>query len=390
MLGIAARILVFGLLTPILWLIEPFRRIRLTHLWCARFGPLAYNTHLFLGRLAVDGPEHRTTRLYFGAKPANRQLFDMWKRRIPIIESRVLSALYHHAGPGMAKSRFFAPLPQDMTSFRALDAGPMLSFTTAEERRGRALLEEMGIGSDDWFICFQGRDALYHRQRADLGDSGAHRNVDVATYLKAARHVTARGGFALRVGAVAERPLPDIADPRVIDYACRHRSDFGDIYLLGHCRFLLGCSTGTNSLPPLFKHPTAQANTMPLRPVPMGRQSLYIPVFIHEQTTGRRLDFAEIESLGAYEYDDRAKTMIWEYPGHLEKLGFRIVPNDEDDILDLCLDMLDRLEGRPADSEALECQQFYKRRYFANIPDMDFAPDIGPRFALKYRHLFSG
>lgn len=389
LLGLVARVILFGLLTPILWLVEPIWRFRLTHLWCARFGPLAYNTHLFLGRLAVDGPERRTTRIFFGAKPANRQLFEMWKREIPILESRILSALYHYGGPRVVRSRFFAPLAQDMVSFRALDTGPMVSFTADEEHRGRSLLKKMGLGSEDWFICFQGRDSLYHHQRADLGDSGTHRNVDVLTYLKAARHVTSLGGYALRVGAVAEAPLPPTANTRIIDYAHGHRSDFGDIYLLGRCRFLLGCSTGTNSLPPLFSHPTAQANTLPLRPVPMGRQSLYIPVFIHRQTDDRRLTFTELETLGAYEYHDRAKTAAWEYPGGLERLGLRIVVNDEDDILDLCLDMLDQLEGRPPDPQAVAIQRWYKSRFFGDLPEVDFAPNMGPRFILKHRHLFA-
>ena len=32
-----------------------------------------------------------------------------------------------------------------------------LFFTEEEEEKGRVLLAEMGIGADDWFVCFHAR-----------------------------------------------------------------------------------------------------------------------------------------------------------------------------------------------------------------------------------------
>ena len=319
-LQIACRAVTVVVILPLLWLIEPFWRLRFTHLWCARFGPLAFNTHLWLGKLATEGAEQRTTRVFFGARPANRQLFDMWKRVLPVVESDWLSAFYHYAGPAASGTRFFKPLPQEFANHRALRHQPVLSFNAEDEARGQRLLAEMGVGPGEWWVCFQAREALFHQQRG-LGDSGSHRNCGIENYLPAAHAIAARGGWALRMGATAERPLPETGERRIVDYAARHRSDFGDIYLLGNCRFLLCAGTGTESIPPLFDRPVAKANMMPLRPTPVGRNGLYIPKMIREIAVGTVLTYARCAELGAYDYDDLANTRRWEYPGTLEKIG---------------------------------------------------------------------
>jgi putative glycosyltransferase (TIGR04372 family) len=189
------------------------------------------------------------------------------------------------------------------------------------------------------------------------------------------------------MGAVVERPLPAHGNSRIIDYATQHRSDFGDIYLLGKCRFLLCCGTGTESVPPLFGIPVAKANMMPLRPTPVGANGLYIPKLIRPLAGGRPLSFAECAEMGAYAYGDRAREMVWEYPGRLEQLGYTPDENEAEDILDLCLDMLDLLDGIPSDSEAARLQALYQSRFFGHFPDACLLPKIGARFALKYRNL---
>ncbi len=386
MLRALCQAVVIGLVLPVLWLVEPFRRIRLTHLWCARLGPLAFNTHGWVGRRRLDGPEPRTTRIFFGARPANAQLFAMWKRVLPIVESRLASAFYHYCGEMLSGTRFFRPLPQAFHDYQALCVQPVLSFTEQEEKRGRRLLTGMGMPEQAWFICFQARDPAFHQQRGQ-GDSGSHRNCRIDNYLPAAHEISRRGGWALRMGAVVERPLPETGDSRVVDYATRHRSDFGDIYLLGKCRFLLCCGTGTESVPPLFGIPVAKANMMPLRPTPVGAGGLYIPKLIRPLAGGEPISFGVCAEMGAYIYDDREREKVWEYPGRLEALGFTSEENGADDILDLCLDMLDQLDGVAPDPQAARLQALYQTRFFGHFPDAHLLPKIGSRFALKYRHL---
>lgn len=383
------RALVAGVLwlvvVPLLWLVEPVWRVRITHLWCARFGPLAYNTHLWVGRRRLDGPERRTTRLLIGANPANRPLFEMWKRVLPIIDSRFLSAIYHYAGPRLTRTRFFTPLPDHYDDHAAMATGPVLAFTEEEEARGRRLLAEMGLGPDDWFVVFQNRDARFHASLGK-GDSGTHRLCALDAFLPAAQEITRRGGFAIRIGAAVSAPLPDSGNPRIVDYATRHRSDWGDIFLLGHCRFLLAPGTGTVFVPGVFGRPVAQTSMLPLIPNPLGPHSLYMPQRLRDLNSGDELTFAALQARGAYRYDLPQKAFL-RFPSEMDENSLVLAETPSEDILDLCLDMLDRLDGIAAAPDAAKVQALYKRRFFAHVRDVDLMPDIGARFALKYRHL---
>ena len=379
-------------LVPALRLIEPVWKIRITPLHTARMGHLTFNTHIHISRREIEGPEPRTTRIIFGADPCNRQLFDMLKRRIPIVESRAMSAWFNYDYDYLAGTPFFGFLPGFSTEHREIDHnGAVLSFTEEEEAKGKALLRDIGIGDNDWFVCFQARDPAYQVARGGPTDEFRHRDCDIATFLKAARHIAARGGFAVRYGSVVARPLGDLGDSRIVDYSTLFRSDFGDVYLAAKCRFMLGAGTGSILLPPMFNVPVALTNHVPLRVNPTRRHSLYIPKLFREAKSGRWLTCREWEALGMYEHNLVVPYTRWDFPETYDKEGIELVNNSEDDILDLALDMLDRLEGRAPPPEAAELQAFYKRRFYAHVPGMAaHGPDIGARFALKYRDILAG
>ena len=96
----------------------------------------------------------------------------------------------------------------------------------------------MGIGADDWFVCMHARDTSYLREwrpeYADAWDKVDFKNASIESYVKAAEYIAAQGGFVLRYGAVVEKPFPVTDNPRIIDYATKHRSDFMDIFLAAH------------------------------------------------------------------------------------------------------------------------------------------------------------
>lgn len=375
---------------PVVFLLRPFVTVRLVHLYTARLGHLALNTHQYLANRLVPGPEKRAWHLFFGAAPCNRQLFTMYKRRIPIIESRVVSALYHYLGEDSWVRRLacFSPLPTANARHRAIAvAGPVLSFSNEEKRQGAELLLSMGLAPNDWFVCFQSRDPAFHIKRGAGGDNKQHRNCRIETFLKAAQYIADRGGYAIRIGSTAESRLPEGLSRRVIDYTNKFRSDFGDIYLLGNCRFLLGSSTGTTAIPSLFGLPVASTNNFPMHFNPVGPRSLIIPKILLGTNGKGPIPFSDLAKLGAFSY--RAENVHkWDNFDFYRRLGCEIVDNNEDDILDLCLDMFDRIEGHAPPGDSAELQRLFKRRFLAPQTDeYEYTPDIGPRFALKYRYL---
>lgn len=391
------RLLADGIILPLSSALCSLRQFKLTPLYTARLGHLALNTHLFVAARNLGSPEGTSSQIFFGANPVNRQLFQMWKREIPIIESRLLSAFYQFTSDILDRAECFWPLPEHfprpnkkplVQPFWSIDqAGPVLSFTPEEHRQGGDLLRQMGLSKDDWFICFHAADSAY-REAINGTDERYHRVCKVETFLSAAVKIVELGGYAVRVGSVNSQPLPVDLNPKIIDYSTQFRSDFGDIYLLGNCRFFLGSPAGTLAVPPLFGIPVAIANRLPYAVDPLTRQSLFMPKLLKERSSGRLLHFREVfEYLGGREAFimppasfDRPETYIND--------RLNLVDNTDDEILDLTLDMLEQYANTLPDSSAIQLQAAYKRIFFNGLSDMtDHAPDIGPRFAIKYRAL---
>lgn len=377
-------------LSALLWLVEPFWRLRITPMWASRIGELALTTHTYVARRYLKGPEPRTIRVFLAGETCNRQLLDMWKRVIPVVESRVLAGIYQAAAGRLERSRFLRPLGMQVFSEQhaLIDrAGPVLTFTATEEKRGRILLERMGVQPGGWFVCIQARDPSYHTQRVGQ-DAKSHRNCRIDTFLPAARHLVSLGATVLRVGATAETKLEE--ESGIIDYTSRFREDFGDIYLLGRCRFFVCGATGTSSVPTLFGTPVIAVNLLPLTPNPWGRASLMAPKRFRDAVSGAMVPYAEVARLGAFSFAPEARR-DWDDAAHYARLGLVLVDNEPEDILAICQDMIDQFDGRPADPEAVRLQALYKSRFYADSPDfIAHGCQLGPSFALKYRSLIEG
>lgn len=382
-------LLVFPVL-PVLYLIEPFYRIRFGTMYTQRIGHLAANADILLRGLQLENAPSRSLYLIFGWAPCNRQLFDMWLRiavpGVRFIESRFGTRILFAWRPILTKTRFWRDHRVAGTEYYLYNhTKPVLSFTEDEERKGRALLAEMGIGPDDWFVCFHARDGAYFlKWRPELEEHWKKRdfrNVDITRFLKAAEYIASRGGFALRFGAHVEKPLPDTGNPRIIDYSTKFRNDFMDIYLCAKCRFFIGCASGPDILPTAFNVPVLSAGHFPYNHSHYRQGDIIIPRLLVTPGGGRPVSYWEAQKAGYYV---GWKEAVASHPSmHL----FDMLDVDPDDIVDGCKDMLDALAGKEPPPEAREIQEFYAGRYLSHADGYRHAAKIAPSFALKYQHL---
>jgi len=261
-----------------------------------------------------------------------------------------------------------------------------LSFTEEEEKRGRELLSKMGVGEDDWFACFHARDGKYFRQwRPNLIDHWKKtdfRNSLIESYMPAAEYISSRGGFAIRMGAVVEKPLSETGNPRIIDYASKFRSDFMDVYLCAKCRFFLSSASGIDYVSTIFDKPIAVVNFFP-HTVSYNRQfDLVIPRLIKPVEGDRIVSYPEASEAGFYA---AAPTGTDAHNYHKKKFCFQV--HDADDTLDLCKDMIDSLDGIPLSQDAQDFQKRYADKYWSHHDHYQLLGKVGPRFLSKYRHL---
>lgn len=367
----------------LLRLLEPWRRIRVGLIPYERIGHLAINTERFL-RASARTPDAKVSAILVSGPPANEQLLKMIARRTQVVSSRWALRFYAHGlQPFIAGGRFDLDLPFNGNEYADMaGAGPQLSFTPEEHERGRRLLRRMGIPEGAAFFCFHSRDKAYldNRHAYCSREQWAYhdyRDCDVANYLPAAEGLAARGLYALRMGSVVEAPLPREA-PRVIDYATRFRDDFGDAYLLAHCKFMLGNTAGVACVPPIFNVPVALANFAPLGYGPWRAGDLFLPK-TYRDSQGRAIPFRRIVDLGA---------SMWTRSDQFENADIAVVQNTAEDITGLAEEMDARLDNRwtPA-AEDEDLQQCFRAVFPPAHPITGFPARVGALFLRRHRDL---
>ncbi len=379
----------FIIILPVLYLVEPFRKIRLGELIDDRIGHLAVNTLIFVRQQEMNGGAARTTHIFIASNPANVQLLRMWKRKLNIVQSLWLRRVFAGIAPVLKKTRFYQSLDYVGIEHKEMSVKkPILSFTDEEEKHGQDLLQKMGISENDWFVCFHARDPSYLVNRSGHGIQDnlfEVRNCSINNYAKAARWISDQGGFVLRMGKIVDTSL-DIADPRIIDYSTLYQNDFMDVYLSAKCRFFLGCSCGLLYVPMLFGVPMGATNFAPFCDTGHGLLTTYIPKHLRRKGAVAFTSFVEARDIGLYDIQPGAN-IGWNKRPYYDASDTELVENDEDDILDLCMDMMDIISGKASSSRRQRLQGAYRKLYNSTLNDNTFAGQVGPRFAEKYAAL---
>lgn len=331
-------ILALFVISP-LYLISIFKKIKIGCLHYDRIGHLALNTDLFLRRQQIYGKDTKALYVFLSGKPCNRQLLEMFKSHLFILESAFAVRIYNMCLPLLKRTRFFQPLPMNSNEYYEFNnADPSLFFTKEEEAKGKMFLESIGIEEDDWFVCLFARDNAYLNSIYPDRDWSYHdyRNADIYSFLDACEYITTKGGYVLRVGYPVEKPL--VTDnPRIIDYSSKYRIDFLDIYLPAKCKFFVGTTSGLADLPIIFDVPRIGTNHLPVCEKPIGKNCIYIPKIIKKRDSGEGVPYCFFLNC-----ENERKF----YDGNkFEEMGFIIEDNSPRDILNVTIEMNDKLDN---------------------------------------------
>jgi putative glycosyltransferase (TIGR04372 family) len=369
----------------VLWALEFVRPIRLATLTTERIGHLALNMETYARR---NRENKKYSMIFFCASAANETLIEIWSRYFRFVRNRHINRLFYFASPYLKQTRFCIDISKEYSdisadSFEAYSVcPPVIALNSAEDAEGRRLLHNMGMEDGAQWMCFHSRDAAFRGQLPGSRDS--NRNCSINNFLDAARWIADQGVYAVRMGAIVEQPIMDLG-PRVLDYGTRYRSDFMDIYLSARCKFFLGAATGLSCVPVAFNTPLAITNLVPLSLAGQGATTLYTPKLLRRREDGIFLPFAEAARKGLFNVDPVGLVRL-DRPEIYDELGLEWVENSAEDVLELCQDMWDQVNGIAPPPAAAEVQNAY-RRLHQGAHGGPYAGRIGPRFALRYAHL---
>ena len=361
--------------------LRPVLLIRMAQLRSERIGHFALSTELYLCERDVGVQRRGTLDIFFHASPVcNQQLKKMWDRTLRVSSLANLPFWINRFLPGNAPHE--VPIPPDRDIHGLLARTPVhLSFTPDEESRGIRELGEFGVADGDQFVCFIARDSAYLESVLPGLDWSYHdfRNSDVKTYLPALESLSERGCYSIRMGAIVNGPMPT-SSSMIIDYAHKFRTDFMDIYLSAKCKFFLTSSTGIDGVSMIFRRPLAVVNYIPLEQVwTWVENGLFILKRLYLEREQRFLTFREILESGVGRYD---RSDLYKQD------GITVIGNTPDEIMDLVVEMDERLSGTWQTSEEDEQLQ----RQFADLFKSSslhghIAARVGAKFLRQNRDL---
>ena len=377
---------------PVLYLLEPFVRLRFGHLHNQRIGHLVLNPHLFIGAQQITGRPDRTLYFFFVWDPANQQYLDMLKRVLPIYQNRSAARLFYLFLPVIKHTRFHEPfsMHEPWRRYHIINkCEPYHEFIPDEEKRGSSLLQDMGLTKKDWFVLFNSRDLKYittwRPQKAEFfQENTEYRSCDIKNFMLAAEFITSLGGYAIRVGSVVSEPLPETDNPKIIDYATQFRSDFGDIYLSAKCRAFVSPASGICEPAGVFGNPVTMVNCSPFHR-PYRTHDQYIPKKIFSKKLNRLLTFPEAYDLGFFNEEENY------FLGSLcEREHCELVQNSPEEIRDAAADILDARNGVTPSPGARELQNYYLNKFHTINGHIYEGAAISPSFAVRHRDLIIG
>lgn len=343
----------------IIRLMAPWYLVRFGTLISPRIGHFAANTEIYLCErdAGINVPKkHHVDLFYFQSWPpvSNEQLARMWKRVLNIWPAWILNPIVrlNRLMPGSGQHEVGHNTQSDRDVFNLLDRfPPHLEFTDEEEKRGAEGLNRMGIPTGAPFVCLNVRDNAYLDAQMPGGDWSYHdyRDSDIQNYVMAAEELASRGYFVLRMGAIVRDSILT-SNKRILDYATNgSRSDFMDIFLGAKCDFCISVGSGYGSVPVIFRRPMVYVNYIPIGILyTFSKNFLGIVKHHVSEDSGRELTLSQIFS---------ANVELAGATSEFKDRRVKLLENTPEEILDVVIEMSDRLRGTWIPSEGDEDRQ---------------------------------
>ena len=337
----------------IIRLVSPWYLVRFENIKSNRIGHFAANTELYCCEIetGINKPKKPYLDLFYYDDISNQQLAKMWKRKLNIIPRWLLSPIHNlnkflvNAFPSFEKHNIGNNTCGDRDVHNLMDGSKThLEFTKAEEMLGRKYLKKFGVSEKDKFVCLVVNDSSYLNTHHPHNDWSYHnyRNANIDNYILAAEELASRGYFVFRMGKIVSRPLKS-SNHKIIDYASSNlRNDFMDIYLAAKCTFCISASSGFEMVPVIFRKPIVQI-VVPLMDANTENKRVLVLTRHHfSKEKKRKLTLSEI-ALSEIAGCDRTEKF--------EALGVEIIENSPEEIKDVAVEAIERIEGKWENTE---------------------------------------
>ena len=380
--------IVFYLLSPILILIiliaRPFTKIRFSYQSSERLGDIATHMEVYLSEKKISGANEYLDIFILTDIISNKTYIELLKKRVIILPNFITYPVYHTIKIFENKFKFLQSLvfqtKFDDNNFSIVRTECSLMPSSEFIKKGNDFLKSINIPQEAKIICLIVRDDEYLKKKFPKKnwDYQKYRNCDIDNYKTAIIEATKRGYYVFRMGEHVKKELIIKDNNKFIDYSKKYRSDFLDIFLGYKCNFCITTGTGWDCIPAFtFRKPVIFTNYTPVGNLLTYSKDFLFSIKVHyDLNKKKKLNLKEIsQSLVAYA--NNAKLF--------EISNIELQENNPEDLKDLTIEMIDRLEGNLTFSKEEENLQ---DTFWSKYVDYFMLQNIKPEVSKKINPLW--
>jgi putative glycosyltransferase (TIGR04372 family) len=265
------------------------------------------------------------------------------------------------------------------------ESPPSLAFTDAEKQKGSELQQRLLSNPAKPFVCIALPEKSYYELKIEK-EHPVSKSTDLysyfpswESYFQCIKSLNDAGLGVIRMGQSVDNAI-DPSSCKIIDYASTSRSEFGDIWLLGNCKFVIaGAGTGVYWPASALNKPVVITDSYSMTTPSNGPNDLIIYQLAWSRSEGRLMPFSWMIAQG----------VGWGHKSSLIKGDFEIVKNSAEEITEVVLEMNQRLDGTWIETdEDVELQnRFRKLRKVVPKWQVQECVRIGANFLRRYQHL---
>jgi len=383
----------FYLISPlviiVILILRPIKKIRFSLQSSERLGDFAAHMEVYLSENKIKNSPQYLDIFILTDIISNKTFTELLKKKVIILPNFITYPIYHVIKIFEKKYLFLQSLilktKFEDNNFSILKTDCNLVPDDEFLRKGNDFLKRVGIPKDAKIICLIVRDNEYLKRKFPKKNWDYHnyRNSNIDNYKMAISAATNRGYYVFRMGEFVEKKLEIEGNKKIIDYSNNYRSDFLDIFLAYRCSFCITTATGWDCVPAFtFRKPVIWTNY-----TPAGNMLTYSKDFLFsmknhfDKVKKKKLNLKEIsQSNIAYAMDSKL----------FENSNIELQENEPEDLKDLTLEMIDRLEGNlriSKEDEELQNNFWinYVKYFMLNNVKIDLSQKINPLWCTSKR-----
>ena len=319
----------------------------------------------------------------------NRAFTAMYARVVPFLDDdrSFVRGIIRYTLPILGvKRKYLARRQSENQMIIWSKSPPTLTFTDAEKQKGSDLQKILLSDPAKPFVCIALPENSYYLSKYSASDS-LESNLNIfscmptwESYYHCVNSLSDAGLAVIRMGQFVSNNLAIATKSSIIDYASNARSEFGDVWLLGNCKFVIaGGGTGVYWPSSALNKPVVITDLYSMVTSSKGSRDLFIPQIAWSRSDKRLLPFSWLIAQGE----------AWGHKKSLIAGDIESIKNTAEEITEVVLEMNQRLDGTWIETdEDVELQNRFKKLR-ENVPKWQIQEGvrIGADFLRRYQHL---